>query len=231
MDRSDIQETLVSLYLRLNGYFVSGFIVHAQNGATTEMDVLAVRLPRHQEPEREVQCCKHLAIPSNQVDFIVGEVKGGRGAVNFNARFRENPGAIKTVLHRFGAFDEPEISCVMARVPALLEPANVRKAPAFPELDVAISKQLGPGLAKLRFVPFAAEQERPEAHARPYLFADDLLAFVWLCFRPEQQRPRCDDHYNYEVWGPQFISMVRYFKDPNRQTAGTIEDLYREYAT
>ena len=123
MDRSDVQETLVSLYLRLNGYFVSGFIVHAQNGATTEMDVLAVRLPRHQEPEREVQCCKHLAIPSNHIDFIVGEVKGGQGAVNFNARFRESPGAIKTVLHRFGAFDDPEISRVMVTVPALLGPS------------------------------------------------------------------------------------------------------------
>jgi hypothetical protein len=29
MKKHDLQETLVSLYLRLNGYFVSGFIVHA----------------------------------------------------------------------------------------------------------------------------------------------------------------------------------------------------------
>jgi len=128
-----------------------------------------------------------------------------------------------------GAFDEPEISRVMAAVPVLLEPANVRKAPAFPELEVALSNQLGSGAAKLRFVPFAAEQERPDAHARPYLFADDLLEFLWLCFRPEQQRPLCDDHYNYELWGPQFTAMVRYFKDPKRYTAGTIEDLYREH--
>jgi hypothetical protein len=117
----------------------------------------------------------------------------------------------------------------MARVQALLEPANVTKAPAFPELDVALSNQVGSGVAKLRFVPFAAEQVRPEAHARPYVFANDLLEFVWLCFRPEQQRPRCDDHYNYELWGPQFISMVRYFKAPNRHAPGTMEDLYREY--
>lgn len=49
VDRSDIQETLVSLYLRLNGYFVSGFIVHAVYGVETELDVLAVRFPRHEE--------------------------------------------------------------------------------------------------------------------------------------------------------------------------------------
>ena len=230
MDKSDVQETLVSLYLRLNGYFVSSFIVHAPKGATTEMDVLAVRFPSHQEPEREVQCCRHLAIPLNQIDFIVGEVKGGqRGAVNFNVRFRENPGAIKTVLHRFGAFDEPEIFRVMAEVPELLEPTNVRKAETFPRLDVALSKQLGSGVGKLRFVPFAAEQERPKAHTRSYLFTDDLLEFVWLCFRPEQQRRLCDDRYNYELWGPQFAQMVQYFKDQNRHAPGTIKDLYQEY--
>jgi hypothetical protein len=229
VDKSDVQETLVSLYLRLNGYFVSGFIVHAAKGATTEMDVLAVRFPSYQEPEREVQCCERLVIPSNELDFIVGEVKGGQAAVNFNARFRENPGAIKTVLRRFGAFDEPEIYSVMAGVPRLLEPANVARAPAFPELDVVLSTQLGSRVAKLRFVPFATEQERPEAHARPYLFANDLLEFVWLCFRPEQQRPLCDDHYNYELWGPQFVQMVQSFKDTNRTTPPTLADLYTAY--
>ena len=32
MDKSDVQEALVLLYLRLNGYFTNGFIVHAQEG-------------------------------------------------------------------------------------------------------------------------------------------------------------------------------------------------------
>ena len=76
-NKSDIQETLVSLYLRLNGYFVSGFIVHAPHQVGTELDVLAVRFPRYIEPEREVHGCEHLAIPSEKIDFIVGEVKGG----------------------------------------------------------------------------------------------------------------------------------------------------------
>lgn len=229
MDRSDVQETLASLYLRLNGYLISGFIVHARDRVTTEMDVLAVRFPRHQEPEREVQCCQHLAIPSNQIDFIVGEVKGGEGTVNFNVRFRANPGAIKTVLRRFGAFDEPEIARVTSAVPALLDSANLRRAPGFPELDVAVPGALGPGAAKLRFIPFATEQERRNGQGRPYLFADDLLDFVWLCFRPEQRRPLCDDRYNYELWGQQFTAIVQHLKDPNRHTPGTIGDLYRVY--
>jgi len=126
VDKSDIQETLVALYLRLNGYFVSGFIVHATYGASTELDVLAVRFPRHEEPEREVEPCDRLAIPQDRIDFLVGEVKGGSNNVNFNARFRTDPNSIRTVLRRFGAFGNAEIDRICGAVPQLLEPHNVR---------------------------------------------------------------------------------------------------------
>src|SRR5260221_6616142 len=213
MDKSDTQELVVSLYLRLNGYFVSGFIVHSHDRTTTEMDVLAVRFPHHQEPEREVQPCARLEIPDEHIDFLVGEVKGGQGPVNFNAGFRSNPPAITTVLNRFGAFDHAERSRVERTVPRLLDPASLLKAKAFPTLDVATSAVLGSRSAKLRLIPFAAEQRRPNHHSRAYVYADDMLEYIWRCFRPEQRRPLCDDHYNYELWGPYFVELVRHFKD------------------
>lgn len=229
MDKSDVQETLTSLYLRLNGYFVSGFIVHAPTKNTTEMDVLAVRFPHHQEPEREVQCCERLLIPDDRIDFLVGEVKGGQGTVNFNHRFRANPGSIRTVLRRFGAFDAAETDRLTKEIPALLDPIKLRRAADFPQMDVICSTQTGRASAKLRFVPFATEQERSDNPKRPYIFADDLLAFVWKCFRPEQRRPLCDDSYNYDLWGPQFSKMVRHLKEPTRESPGTMADLYSLY--
>ena len=60
MDTSDLQELLAALYLRLNGYFPSGFIAHASVGNLTEIDILAVRFPDHRELEREVEPCVHL---------------------------------------------------------------------------------------------------------------------------------------------------------------------------
>ena len=42
MDKSDLQELLAALYLRLNGYFPSGFIAHAPVGNLTEIDILAL---------------------------------------------------------------------------------------------------------------------------------------------------------------------------------------------
>ena len=227
MEKSDIQETLVSLYLRLNGYFVSGFIVHASRGVGTEMDVLAVRFPRHKEPAREIQPCDHLAIPAEGIDFIVGEVKGGSNNVNFNVRFRDDPEAIRTVLQRFGAFTDAEIDRVRAAVPGILEPGKLKRSASFPELDVALCEAAGIHKGKLRFVPFAAEQCRSSGAIRPYVFEDDLLSFVWRCFRPEQQRRRCDVRYNYELWGPQFVRLVSYFKDASRTAPGTIQDIYQ----
>jgi hypothetical protein len=51
MKKSEVQEHLSTLYLRLNGFFVSGFIVHAQPGAEqsnkTQLDALAIRFRQH----------------------------------------------------------------------------------------------------------------------------------------------------------------------------------------
>jgi hypothetical protein len=229
VDKSDIQETLVSLYLRLNGYFVSGFIIHASRGVGTEMDVLAIRFPQHKEPMREIQPCDHLSIPAERIDFIVGEVKGGLNNVNFNTRFRDDSNAIRSVLQRFGAFADAEIDRICAIVPAILKPIKLKRSTSFPELDVVVCEAVGMQKGKLRFVPFAAEQRRSSQTVRPYIFQNDLLRFVWRCFRPEKHRQECDVRYNFELWGPQFLELVNYFKDVSRTEPGTIEDIYQAY--
>jgi hypothetical protein len=221
VNKSDVQETLALLYLRLNGYFATGFIVHASHRNKTEMDALAVRFPRHCEPEREIQCCPRLVVPPDRIDFIVGEVKGGSKNANFNSRFREDPYAIRSALNRFGAFDEPEIDSVCKRIPAVLNPIKIRNAGSIPTVLPLCDDK-----AQLRFVLFAPDLQRRDRETRPYIFGEDLIKYVWSCFRPEQRRRRSDDKYNYELWGPQFVPMVQYFKDRNKTSHGTIDDLY-----
>lgn len=62
-DRSEVQEALLSLYLRLNGYFITSFIVHSSEFGKNEaqIDALAVRHPFNAEPQREVDTSPFLA--------------------------------------------------------------------------------------------------------------------------------------------------------------------------
>jgi hypothetical protein len=131
---------------------------------------------------------RNLNLDKRDIDFVVGEVKGGPESLKFNSAFRDDPQSIRSVLCRFGAFTDAQIDRVCATLPEMLQPARLNRSAAFPELDVPLWEQLGTQTAKLRFVLFATEQRRPSNNARPYIFEDDLLSFVWDCFRPEKHR-------------------------------------------
>src|SRR5436309_2351830 len=124
MDKSDLQELLAALYLRLNGYFPSGFIAHAPVGNLTEIDILAVRFPDHKELEREVEPCAHLHPPKDYIDLVVGEVKGGRKNANFNPKFYQRPETVEKVLNRIGAFSRNEVADLVAQVMTAAKPES-----------------------------------------------------------------------------------------------------------
>src|ERR1700687_4559056 len=108
MTKADIQEALVALYLRLNGYFTTGFVVQssAPGRVTTELD------------------------PWNRgVDFIVGEVKSHGESLQFNPAVRNLP-AVSTILQWWGHLTAEEVSRVSADVLAILNP--LPGAPAAP---------------------------------------------------------------------------------------------------
>ena len=77
MTKSDVDEILVQLYLRLNGYFTSGFIVHSDDWgrARTEVDCIAVRHPHYREPERQIEPSEFLGANEGKIDLILCEVK------------------------------------------------------------------------------------------------------------------------------------------------------------
>lgn len=49
--KSEINEMLTALYLRLNGYFTTGLVVHSDEwgNVKTEADVVAIRMPHHSQ--------------------------------------------------------------------------------------------------------------------------------------------------------------------------------------
>lgn len=216
LTKSELQEALAALYLRLNGYFVSGFIAHAPTGNRTEIDILAVRFPGQREPEREIGLCKVLGPSPKYVEFVVGEVKGGSKHPQFNANFRERPEAIRSVLNRFGAMREDEVDALLEKIRDLLEPQAVIRSQTFPQIDTSA------GL--LRFILFAPEQTRPKADGS-LIYGDDMIQYIWECMRPDERRADCATNYNRTLWGHQFNPLVAYFKDPGRKNPGSIAEL------
>ena len=139
MEYSDFQEQLCSLYLRLNGYFVSGFIVHAAEGELndrgeprsnkSEIDLLAIRFPYNAEPEREVGCSQFLMTCADRIDIVIGEVKGSEAPLKFNSGLRESRKAIQTVLQWIGVL-----------APRKWKPRLIRFATYFPLIPLKQTK-------------------------------------------------------------------------------------------
>ena len=223
MNRSDVQENLFSLYLRLNGYFVTGFIVHAPSGNKTEMDALAVRFPYHREPEREIGPSPILGTSDSFLDFLVCEVKGGARNAYFNIAFRENTAAIKSVLSRFGAFTDNEISEYTPGICEILRPEKIRRSLNYPTIYTPRNN------SRLRFVLVVPDQKRNAKSREPYIYGDDMISYIWKCFRPEVQRQRCGVSYHWDLWGEQYIKLVKYFKDAKRAEHGDIENIYAHF--
>jgi hypothetical protein len=220
--KSDIQETLASLYLRLNGYFTSGFIVHAPEDEAprpnrTEIDVLAVRFPHNAEPEREICPSACLDVPSDCTDFVIAEVKGGKEPLQFNRGLRR-PESLRSVLRWMGAFTESEIEGLIAALLPEMEPKELN----VPDHFVSVQ---GPRETRIRAILFGVERGAPVRNQAKYIPGDELMKFIWACMRPDQLRTSCRTAYDFGLWGPLYVPLVRYFKDPGRQSPGSVSDL------
>jgi hypothetical protein len=223
MTHSDVQEMLFSLYLRLNGFFVTGFIVHGSWRNKTEMDALAVRFPHHREPEREIGTSQALDISDSVLDFLVCEVKGGIKPINFNPNFRNDPDAIMSVLNRIGAFSEQETRDLVPSIKDALRPECIQRSQGYPTIPIASHN------SRLRFILVAPEQTRRPQKPRSYIYGDDMISYIWNCFRPGDQRERCADRYNFELWRGELTRLVNYFKDRERSEPGQINSIYNYF--
>jgi hypothetical protein len=129
--KSKAQEDLALLYLRLNGFFVTGgFIahspVHGQN--LTEIDALAIRMPYSAEPEREVGPHELLDLSSNHTDLLICEIKGRGEQLRFNAALTEDPRAAAAVLRWSGLFLDNELPDLVTKLQAALAPSPLPSA-------------------------------------------------------------------------------------------------------
>jgi hypothetical protein len=223
MKRSDIDELLVALYLRLNGYFTTGLIVHShiQGQAKAEFDCLAVRLPNHSQEDRQIESDAFLDMKPGTTDFIFCEVKHEPNMVSFNKSAREDPSVLAAMLRWTGLFEREKVANVAERLHQLVN-----------SYDNAETAKNGVREGNIRVRAILCCPKMATKPGGWYLTGDVILPYLQACFNPQLARATCSTRYNFEQWTYPLNSIVRFVKDKTRVgTVPDLEALYSELAT
>src|SRR5438874_1312954 len=169
MTSKELHESLVTLYLRLNGYFTAGFVVHSplKGRVITEVDVLAVRFPHASEREREVGIAHELRSPIDRTDLLICEVKSTAKGPQFNKALRTDPYAIAAVLRRFGAFSDDRVPVLADELFRRLQPTDLAGRDDFPRVGI--------DGVQVRAVLFAVNRIARRPGQAPFISGKQLL--------------------------------------------------------
>lgn len=227
MTASNLQEQLVKLFLRLNGYLTSGLIIHSNEKGNnkTELDVIAVRFPYHKQIDRQVNCSKYLEIPISSIDIIIGEVKGRKAQANFNAALHSDKEAIKKLVNWLGMFSKEQISKVESDLYAILQPRKTNSPHHFDTLKYNFNSSN----FTIRPILFCPDRPKPKSNQTKYVYGQVILDYIWQCLRPETLRKTCSTIYPTNMWGYDFTDIVEYFKKDDKKVVGTMKDLYNHF--
>lgn len=217
--KADINEALATLYLRLNGYFTTGLILHSPEWgeARTETDCLAIRHPDHCQPERGVETAEFLAIQKGEVDLIVCEAKSVPEQIAFNEPLRTDPEAVRA--RWAGVFDERQVSSVAERLQPLFSDG----------VEAARSRSgVVEGRYRIRGLLCCPPASEEDCKGRWCLVGSEICRFVNECFNPSVRRDACSTRYNFQQWGYALAPIVQYFKGSGvrKRRLPTLEGLY-----
>ncbi len=216
--KSRIQEQLLSLYLRLNGFFVTGFIVHSptHGNNNTEVDVLAVRFPNNNEPERQIKSDPLLDLSNNYIDLAICEVKSKRQPLQFNSALTSTSGTIASVLRWAGMFNEDEVLQLAPLVQSAFVPKNLTRG--------NIPTVVGSNQVRVRGFISSPERVNRRINQPWFITGSDTFRFISQCLCSVVPRLNCATTYDFGLWG-EYETIVRYVKRQGEE-GGTIEGLY-----
>ncbi|WP_289020364.1 hypothetical protein [Desulfobacter postgatei] len=220
-ERSQIQESLVKLYFRLNGYFSSGFIVHSdEHGKNkTEVDVLAIRLPYNSEPERGVPPSPFLPLKENHTNLAICEVKSKGQQLQFNDTMHSQPDTIVSILRWVGLFKNDEINSLATELARAMQPANSKQD--------SITIINGPRNSIIYPLLSCPEKLNKRDNQPFYLHGKEIFQYIYDCFCPRSNRECCATKYDFTAWGKEFFPIVDYFKKRSLNDGpGTMKKLY-----
>src|SRR4030067_79128 len=217
--RSQVQEKLLSLYLRLNGFFVTGFIITPPitGRNVTEIDVLAVRFPYNNEPERQVGADPLLETSDQLIDLVICEVKSKGKQLRFNHALVVSPDAIGRLLRWAGMFQEDEVAMLASKVQSALLPANLPRS--------VIPNVIGPRQTRIRGLLCSPERKERRKNQAWFLSGSDIFDYISRCLCPPMPRDTSATTYDYELWGTYEV-IVSYFKEKGENESGDVQEVY-----
>lgn len=226
-EKSDIQESLTKLYLRLNGYFTTGYIIHSSlNRIESEVDTVAVRFPFHKQDDTEHNSSAYLEIPNN-IDIIICEVKSKGKSLQFNKSLRnlDNIEPWIKILLWTGIIISDDAKYIANTLAELVQTKENSELTHFKSTD-CINTPFG--IITIR--PILFSPERINLHnADKFVSWSEINSFIEECLCPQLPRQFCGTSYDYTAWGLGLNEIVKVYKDRRATEKFTsIEDLYTD---
>lgn len=226
-DKSTIKELIATLYLRLNGYFTTGFIIHSDdNNIDGELDVIAVRFPNHNQDYTGHNSSDFLEAPKN-IDIIVAEVKSVGQPLQFNPclKQQETLEPWQKILQWTGLMtDADQIVATASELNSLVQPIENSQFKVLRSTRI-----IATAFGNLTVRPILFCPDRPNNHnADKFIHWTEINNFIWLCLCPAVKREASGTRYDFTSWGQGLSEIVKAYKDRQKTQNGfqTIEELF-----
>lgn len=210
-EKSTIQEQLATLYLRLNGYFTTGYIIHSdEKKIEGELDILAVRFPFHKQDETEHNSSEFLEIPSS-IDIIIAEVKSKGQSLQFNDCLKQQDTfePLQKLLLWTGILSNEKINDLAIELNNLIQPKENLQLETFRS-----TKTVETNFGSVVIRPILFSPERINANnTDKFINWTEINDFIWLCLCPVNTREKCGTRYDFTAWGQGFSEIVKAYKD------------------
>lgn len=221
--RSDLQERLVALFLRLNGYTTTGLIIHSEKekSVSSEIDLIGVRFNYHKQPDRIIDCCASLDIPTNTfIDIIIAEVKGGNAPLQFNDSLKSNESNVLKLFRWLGTSTDQNTELISKEFFNRIQVKQLYSSESFESIQCEN--------ISYRPILFAPDRPDPRLNQPKFINGKIMLEYCWECFRPLEKRSTCNTDYSITNWGEQFQDLIAFFKD-KRNNKPNLEKLYNYF--
>jgi hypothetical protein len=219
MKKSQVNEALVGLYLRLNGYFTTGLVVHSNEWGSnrTEIDCLAIRLPNHRQPDTGIDSAPFLHLRRNCLDLLICEVKSSPKSLEFNEKLRDESEVLEYVLKWAGVLDSGDIQKVADSLRRILKDGFRGKLAHVGILE---------GHVRVRGLLACVSASKAEPCNGWCLLGSEILRYANECFNPPHRRLTCSTRYDLQLWGSWLGPIVEYFKGLKNGEEPSLNALY-----